>query len=173
VNTSCHLDRKGVNGAHPLFTDYQFEALGVPRNAEIHANAARGYFDEGLCGPVRKDQAQQIQYCGMFKTPTLRNVATRGVFFHNGRFHTLKQALRFYVQRDTDPRLWYPASAGGAVDKFDDLPANRRGNVDITDQPLTRKEGEAPAWSDAEIDDVITFLKTLSDRDAQLVATRQ
>jgi cytochrome c peroxidase len=35
---TCHLDRKGVDGSHPLFTDYQFEALGVPRNAEILAN---------------------------------------------------------------------------------------------------------------------------------------
>jgi cytochrome c peroxidase len=170
---SCHLDRKGVNGAHPLFTDYQFEALGVPRNAEIRANAARGYFDQGLCGPVRKDQADQAKYCGMFKTPTLRNVATRGVFFHNGRFHTLKEALRFYVRRDTDPHLWYPSAGGGVVDKFDDLPANRRGNVDIIDQPLTRKEGEAPVWSDAEVDDVIAFLQTLNDRDAQVVPTWQ
>jgi len=28
----------------------------------------------------------ELKYCGLFKTPTLRNVATRGVFFHNGRF---------------------------------------------------------------------------------------
>jgi cytochrome c peroxidase len=78
---SCHPDRKGVDGSHPLFTDYQFEALGVPRNPQIQANAARGYFDQGLCGPLRSDQATQHQYCGMFKTPTLRNVATRRVFF--------------------------------------------------------------------------------------------
>ncbi len=25
---SCHLDRKGMDGSHPIFTDYQFEALG-------------------------------------------------------------------------------------------------------------------------------------------------
>ena len=167
---SCHLDRKGVNGAHPLFTDYQFEALGVPRNPEIRANAAHGYFDLGLCGPLRADQRDQARYCGMFKTPTLRNVATRGVFFHNGRFHTLKEALRFYVRRDTDSRLWYPLSAAGVVDKFDDLPAALRGNADVVDQPLTRSEGAAPAWSDAEIDDVIAFLQTLNDRDAEMAA---
>jgi cytochrome c peroxidase len=166
---SCHLDRKGANGSHPLFTDYQFEALGVPRNPEIRANAAQTYFDMGLCGPLRTDQALATghqKYCGLFKTPTLRNVATRGVFFHNGRFHTLKDALRFYVRRDTDPRLWYPLSAAGAVNKFDDLPEALRGNVDTIDEPLTRKEGAAPAWSDAEIDDVIAFLQTLTDRDA-------
>jgi cytochrome c peroxidase len=72
--------------------------------------------------PLRTDQAGQSKFCGLFKTPTLRNVATRCVFFHNGRLHTLKEALRFYVQRDTDPRLWYPVSASGEVNKFDDLP---------------------------------------------------
>jgi cytochrome c peroxidase len=163
---SCHLDNKGADGSHPLFTDYQFEALGVPRNPEIQANAAAVYFDMGLCGPLRTDQTGQSQFCGLFKTPTLRNVATRTVFFHNGRFHTLKEALRFYVRRDTDPRLWYPISPSGAVDKFDDLPLTLRGNVDVIDEPLTRKEGAAPAWTDAEIDDVIAFLQTLSDRDA-------
>lgn len=162
----CHIDRKGVDGSHPLFTDYQFEALGVPRNPEIRANALRGYFDQGLCGPLRQDQAGQSAYCGMFKTPTLRNVAARGAFFHNGRFHTLKEALRFYVRRDTEPKLWYPVSAG-VVDRFDDLPAALRGNVDSFDLPLNRHPGEAPAWSDAQIDDVIAFLQTLTDRDTQ------
>jgi len=141
--------------------------LGVPRNPEILANAAPDYFDAGLCGPVRKDQAGQVDYCGMFKTPTLRNVAARQVFFHNGRFHTLKEALRFYVRRDTDPQFWYPSSPSGDVDKFDDLPASLRANVDVIDLPLTRKEGESPAWSDSDIDDVIAFLETLTDRDAR------
>ncbi|HWB32917.1 MAG TPA: cytochrome c peroxidase, partial [Acidobacteriaceae bacterium] len=164
---SCHLDRKGVDGSHPLFTDYQFEALGVPRNPEILANASPDYYDMGLCGPLRTDQRKERAYCGLFKTPTLRNVAIRHVFFHNGRFHTLKEALRFYVQRDTNPELWYPTSPSGAVDKFNDLPPQLRANVDVIDEPLTRKRGEAPAWSDAEIDDVTAFLQTLTDRDLE------
>jgi cytochrome c peroxidase len=165
----CHLDQKGKDGSHPLFTDYQFEALGVPRNPEILANASPDFFDAGLCGPLRTDQAGQPQDCGMFKTPTLRNVATRRAFFHNGRFHSLKEALRFYVERDTDPRTWYPVSASGAVNKFDDLPPAQRGNVDVIDEPLTRKEGDSPAWTDAEIGDVIAFLETLTDRDVETI----
>jgi cytochrome c peroxidase len=163
---SCHLDRKGANGSHPLFTDYEFEALGVPRNKEILANGSASYFDMGLCGPIRGDQAAEKAYCGLFKTPSLRNVATRAVFFHNGRFHTLKDALRFYVERDTDPKAWYGRDAAGAVVKFDDLPQPLRANVDVVDEPLTRKEGGEPAWSEAEIDDVAAFLETLTDRDA-------
>ena len=163
---SCHPDRKAVDGSHPLFTDFQFEALGVPRNPEILANRAPDWFDQGLCGPLRTDQTAQSNYCGMFKTPSLRNVATRGAFFHNGRFHSLEDALRFYVRRDTDPLLWYPAISGKA-DRFNDLPPALRTNVDVIDAPLTRNEGDAPAWSDAQISDVIAFLKTLTDRDAE------
>lgn len=51
-------------------------------------------------------------YCGMFKTPTLRNVATRKVFFHNGRFKSLRDVIGFYNTRDTNPELWYPVVNG-------------------------------------------------------------
>jgi cytochrome c peroxidase len=169
---SCHLDGKGMDGSHPVFTDYQFEALGVPRNPEIRANASPAYFDMGLCGPLRADQSAHLQYCGLFKTPTLRNVAARQVFFHNGRFHTLKEALRFYVQRDTDPQRWYPVAPSGEVTKFDDLPEKLRANVDQIDAPLTHKQGEPSVWTDAEMDDVIAFLETLTDRDVQLPGGR-
>jgi cytochrome c peroxidase len=168
---SCHLDKQGADGSHPLFTDYQFEALGVPRNTEIPANSNPEYFDAGLCGPLRTDQRQQSAYCGMFKTPTLRNVAARAVFFHNGRFHDLRQVLEFYVRRDTNPERWYPTSRGGVV-KFDDLPPALRVNVDVIDAPLTRRAGEPPVWREADIDDVLAFLETLTDRDVQSAARR-
>ncbi|VWC89396.1 di-heme cytochrome c peroxidase [Burkholderia lata] len=160
---SCHIDQPGVNGAHPLLTDFTFEALGVPRNRELRANANPDYYDLGLCGPVRKDQAADRANCGLFKTPSLRNTSLRRVFFHNGRFHTLKDALRFYVQRDTDPAKWYPADRRGRVVLYDDLPAHLRANVDTTDEPLTRKRGEKPVWSERDIDDVAAFLATLDD----------
>ncbi|HMD40053.1 MAG TPA: cytochrome c peroxidase [Candidatus Acidoferrum sp.] len=162
---SCHRDSRGADGSHPIFTDYEFEALGVPRNPEIQANASPTYYDMGLCGPLRTDQSREQKYCGLFKTPTLRNVAIRAVFFHNGRFHGLKEALRFYIRRDTDPHLWYPVSSGNVLTKFDDLPSPLRANIDVIDEPLTRHEGAVPAWTDAEIEDVIAFLKALTDRD--------
>jgi cytochrome c peroxidase len=166
---ACHLDRKGADGSHPLFTDYEHEALGVPRNPELLANADPQYFDMGLCGPLRTDQAAERQYCGLFKTPTLRNVAARSVFFHNGRYHTLTEALKFYVTRDTEPQRWYPSRAADEIEKFDDLPPALRGNIDVIDEPLTRGLGGAPAWSDAQIEDVIAFLRTLTDRDVKPV----
>lgn len=160
---SCHIDQPGANGAHPLFTDFQFEALGVPRNPELRVNRDPAYYDEGLCGPLRHDLVADPTMCGLFKTPTLRNVATREVFFHNGRFHTLRDALRFYVERDTNPERWYPRDRQGQVVKFDDLPPALRRNVDVTDAPLTSKRGGKPVWNARDIDDVIAFLKTLDD----------
>jgi cytochrome c peroxidase len=99
----------------------------------------------------------------MFRTPTLRNVARRGVFFHNGYFRSLEEVLRFYVQRDTHPEKWYPRKKNGAVDKFNDLPEQYRVNVDTIDVPLNCKLGDAPVWNEKDTADVIAFLNTLTD----------
>jgi cytochrome c peroxidase len=80
--------------------------------------------------------------------------------------------LRFYVRRDTDPQLWYPVTPSGTIDKFDDLPVKLRANADVIDEPLTHEKGQPPVWTDAEIDDVIAFLTTLTDRDVE-TASRQ
>ena len=165
---SCHLDEAGANGAHPIFTDFQFEALGVPRNPEIPWNANPRYFDMGLCGPFRKDEASNDRAnCGLFRTPTVRNSAIRHVFFHNGRFHSIREVLLFYVERDTDPRKWYPPGPDGKVEKFNDLPLQFRTNVDTIDPPLNRTLGQKPIWSEQNIQDVIAFLRTLVDRDLE------
>lgn len=161
---SCHIDRPGADGAPPVFTDYEFEALGVPRNPAIPANGDPHYFDLGICGPMRSDSySREARNCGLFKTPTLRNVATRPVFFHNGVFHSLEDVLHFYVERDTDPGRFYPKGVDGKVEKYNDLPARYRANIDTIDAPLDRKPGDRPALDDGEIEDVIAFLKTLTD----------
>ncbi|HVC61758.1 MAG TPA: cytochrome c peroxidase [Acetobacteraceae bacterium] len=159
----CHLDRPSPDGLPPLFTDHQFEALGVPRNMALSANQDPSYFDLGICGPIRTDMADQTQYCGMFLTPTLRNVATRRVFFHNGVYHSLRQVLDFYNLRDTDPGAIYPQGPDGKVEKFNDIPLRYRGNVDRVDPPLDRTLGEKPANTQQDLRDIIAFLKTLTD----------
>jgi cytochrome c peroxidase len=158
----CHKSRPDFDGTPPQFTDYGFIALGVPRNRDIPANADSAYYDLGLCGPVRKDLADRSDYCGLFKAPTLRNVALRRTFFHNGVFHDLKQVLEFYAQRDTDPGKWYARRPDGTVEKFDDLPARYRANVNV-EPPFDRHEGDRPALDDGEIADIIAFLGTLTD----------
>ena len=89
-------------------------------------------------------------------------MALRKTFFHNGLVHTLREAVAFYVQRDTEPQKWYPRGADGKVRKFDDLPARYLTNVN-TDPPFGGEPGGKPVLSDAEIDDIVAFLGTLTD----------
>ena len=159
----CHLDQAGLDGLPPQFTDDQYEALGVPRNMALSVNRNARYFDLGVCGPIRTDMADQTQYCGMFLTPTLRNVAARQVFMHNGVYHSLQEVMDFYNLRDTDPAAIYPTGPDGKVEKYNDIPLQYRANVDTTDPPLDRTLGEKPANTRRDLRDIIAFLKTLTD----------
>ncbi|RUW98757.1 cytochrome-c peroxidase, partial [Mesorhizobium sp. M8A.F.Ca.ET.023.01.1.1] len=162
---SCHLSEPANDGEPPQFTDFGLIAIAVPRNPAITANTDPAYADLGLCGPLRTNFRGRTDYCGLFKTPTLRNVALRRSFFHNGEFHTLRDAVAFYASRDTDPGRWYPKYADGTVDKYDDLPKAYWPNLN-QDPPFGgRRPGGKPALTDAEIDDIVAFLQTLTDAD--------
>lgn len=161
---ACHYNGAGLNGSVALFTDFTYAAIGVPRNEAIPANRDAKYADLGLCS--RPDHAGKAneQYCGEFKTPTLRNVATRRVFFHNGRMKSLAEVIRFYNTRDTQPELWYP-KVGGKVRKYDDLPARFRANID-SQKPLDgRAPGSKPPMTEQEMRDLEAFLEMLTDED--------
>jgi cytochrome c peroxidase len=159
---ACHPNKPGADGSPPLFTDFTYDNVGLPRNAAIPANSDAGFFDLGLCGPERKDLAARRDLCGAFKVPTLRNVSRTAPYFHNGALKDLRETVDFYVRRDTHPEDWYPPGPGGTR-KFDDLPAEFAGTVNATEVPYDRKPGEAPALTSAEIDDLVAFLKTLDD----------
>ncbi|WP_273487262.1 cytochrome-c peroxidase [Roseateles chitosanitabidus] len=158
---SCHPSVI-KRGAMPVFTDMGHIAIGVPRNAAIPANRDAAFHDLGTCGPLRTDLKDHPEYCGLFKTPSLRNVATRRVFFHNGVMHSLEEAVRFYAQRDTNPERFYPRDGRGHVKVFDDLPAKYRDNLN-DEAPFGGKRGGKPALSEPEIRDIVAFLKTLDD----------
>ena len=150
---ACHPSE----GSRPLFTDFTYDNIGVPRNASIPANRDAAFFDLGICGPFRED-LRDPTLCGAFKVPTLRNVALTAPYFHNGRFATLREVVDFYVTRDTNPERWYRGR------KFDDLPLEHAGAVNVVEPPYDRVPGQAPALSPSEIDDVVTFLEALTDR---------
>jgi len=192
--SACHPSTSANGSTPPMFTDYSYDNLGIPRNPLIPANDAgapdyvpvdstdgvQSYYDLGVCGPFREQTVNLSASCGQFKVPTLRNIAVTAPYFHNGRFTTLKDAIGFYVRRDTNPEEWYPTAADGSVTKFDDLPAayggqfvvkagvvgsdaGYLGNVNTSEIPYNRAIGDTPALSPDEIDDVITFLCTLTD----------
>lgn len=180
---TCHPSRRSSNGAAPLFTDAGFIAVAAPRRKELPplsvpatiaslASRARdGEVDLGLCRSGRASVASVAEFCGRFRTPTLRNVALRTSFFHNGSVRTLRDAVAFYATRDTDPARWYARGADGRVHTYDDLPQEAVGNVDheVPFQPLP--DGR-PRLGERDIDDLVAFLRTLTDADAGAASVR-
>jgi cytochrome c peroxidase len=159
----CHSSTKPENAPGALFTGFGYANLGVPRNAAIAANADPTFYDGGLCGGTRTDLAARTDLCGSFKVPSLRNVALRPRFFHNGVFDSLEQAIRFYARRDTDPQLFYAVDALGTTVAYDDLPPDLRRNVLTRLPPFNRTAAQGPALTEAEIADIAAFLRTLTD----------
>jgi len=140
---ACHPHQAAPNGSPPLFTDFTYDNLGVPKNPEnpfyflsSELNPAGvDYVDLGL-GPVVDDPDMN----GLFRVPTLRNVALTPPYMHNGVFKTLFQAVAFYNSRDVAP---WPLPEWPENVNRDEL-----GDLGLTPQ---------------EIEDIVAFLRTLSD----------
>ncbi|MDR3415241.1 MAG: cytochrome c peroxidase [Nevskia sp.] len=173
---ACHYSGPMTGGGQYMFTDFTYEAIGVPRNPNIPANATRiglpAYYDLGLCTAVNPDPQNayviphmlpgSASLCGMFKVPTLRNTATRKVFFHNGIFNSLAQVLSWYNTRDTNPAAWYP-TVKGVVQKFNDMPAAYQANIDPQVPLDGLPVGGAPHMTAQDLQNLQCFLETLTD----------
>jgi cytochrome c peroxidase len=140
---ACHPSKPDAEGSPPLFTDFTYDNLGVPRNPdnpfyklpkEFNPDGDK-YVDLGL-GPIVKDPNQN----GRFKVPTLRNVTRTAPYMHNGVFKTLKEVVDFYNTRDT--KTWSSPEVPDTVNK------KELGHLGLTAQ---------------EVDDIIAFLNTLTD----------
>jgi cytochrome c peroxidase len=112
---SCHALTPGPAG-YPLFTDFSYHNLGVPKNP---ANPfytmppkwnpdGQNWVDYGLGGYLKSAGYAPAVYepeLGKFKVPTLRNVDLRPssglvkAYAHNGYFKSLPDILRFYAWR--------------------------------------------------------------------------
>jgi cytochrome c peroxidase len=177
-----------ISGAAPV-------TVATP--VDVPADAQYAYYDLGLCGPLtpaaddvnaRPDLSATTSLCGLFKVPTLRNIALTSPYFHNGVFATLHQVVEWYVTRDVNNNAGNnpnPVSAGpggnpyisvgtfytaadGTPDlyQYNDLPVVYDANVNVGEVPYTPPTfggGQAPTLTSAEIDDVVAFLCTLTD----------
>jgi cytochrome c peroxidase len=176
---ACHLST-GVAGVPPLFTDFTYDSVGIPRNWAVAANqagttlpyvpkngAALGdpgnydYYDMGLCGPLRTDLADRPSLCGVFKVPTLRNVAAKQNYFHNGEFTNLNDVVSWYITRDTDPARWYRKADGSVDGPYNDLPERYHFGINTAEVPYN--PGLAPMLTSDEMNLIVVFLCTLSD----------
>ncbi len=161
----CHVN----NGKKPLFTDYTFDNLGVPRNSEnpFYTQTAfnplgAAWIDLGLGGFLdsRMDYSQYAKAnYGKHKVPTLRNVDMRPspdfvkAYGHNGYFKSLKEIVHFYNTRDVLPAC-APGSPGEKVTCWPlpeialNMNTSELGNLGLTD---------------AEEDALVAFMQTLTD----------
>ena len=178
----CHPSRRSASGRAPLFIDGGFIAVVAPRRADLPplapspsasqpiASLARGaQADLGLCRSGRPGLSDDPGFCGRFRTPTLRNVALRTSFFHNGSLHSLRDAVAFYATRDIDPARWYARNADGSVHCYDDLPADAVPFVN-REIPFAPRPDRQPRLDERDIDDIVAFLRTLTDADMETPA---
>ena len=184
-----------ATGAVPSATDAV--PLSAPLSAAVPAGTEYAYYDLGLCGPfapaafdvnARPVFAATTSLCGLFKVPTLRNIAITAPYFHNGVFATLRQVIEWYVTRDINNNAannpnpvaagpggnpyqavgtFYTAANGTPdLNEYNDLPAAYDANVNIGEVPYTPPTfggGQAPTLATDEIDDIVAFLCTLTD----------
>lgn len=155
--SACHLSKPGPKGEPPLFTDFTYDNLGVPKNPENPFYSAPAsvnpagmeWLDSGLAGFLADAGFSEEVWegeLGKQKVPTLRNVDKRPypgfvkAYGHNGYFKSLEEIVHFYNTRDVAP--WPAPEIPVNVNK-DEL-----GNLGLT--------GEEEA-------DVVAFLRTLTD----------
>jgi len=155
----CHV-LTPVNGKPPVFTDFTYDNLGVPKNPDNPFYSlgkkwnpdGKEWIDKGLGGYLEgteKYKTHAAENYGKHKVPTLRNVDQRPsesfvkAYMHNGVFKTLKEVVNFYNTRDVEGADWPPP----------EYPQNV--NVDeLGDLGLTPEEEDA----------IVLFMKTLSDK---------
>jgi len=94
-----------------------------------------------------------------FRTPPLRNVELTGPYMHNGAYTTLEAAVRHHLDpvgflENYDKTQLEPEFRGAVHDKPQIL-----GEVKRTLTPLLKSP---PALTDAEVADLVAFLKSLT-----------
>jgi cytochrome c peroxidase len=140
---ACHPSKPNADNTPPLFTDFTYDNLGVPKNPEnpfyylareFNPDGVK-FVDLGLGGVINRTNEN-----GKFKVPSLRNIAKTSPYLHNGIFKTIRQVIVFYNTRDVGP--WPPP----------EFPVN-----------INRDELGDLGLSEQEVDDIIAFLLTLTD----------
>lgn len=165
----CH----SISGKVPLLTDFSYDNLGVPRNPQNPFYTQTdfnpdGYdwVDPGLGGflATRAEYAAKAEEnYGKQKVPTLRNVDKRPsesfvkAYTHNGYFKSLKGVVHFYNTRDVKPQC---------IDKFtmeaDALDQGCWPEPEVKENVNTNELGNLKL-SDEEENQIVSFMKTLSD----------
>jgi cytochrome c peroxidase len=157
--SACHV-LSSEKGLPPVFTDYTYDNIGVPKNSanpfylQDRSFNPQGpaWVDEGLGGALKamdKYKAAASKNIGKHKVPTLRNVDLRPspgfvkAYMHNGFFKSLEDVVRFYNTRDKPEARWPSPEIAANLNR-----------TEMGDLGLTPAEEGA----------IVAFMKTLSDR---------
>ncbi|WP_088536827.1 cytochrome-c peroxidase, partial [Geobacter sp. DSM 9736] len=165
----CHLLQPMHGSPYPLFTDFRYHNLGIPKNPQnpFYDMPRKwnpdgdAWVDPGLAGflakvPQYADKAEES--LGKHRTPSLRNVDKRPeegfvkAYAHNGYFKSLMHIIHFYNVRDVDQDCSISTSMGMPCVDPPEVPQNVN-TQDLGNLQLTQQEGMA----------LLRFLKTLSD----------
>ncbi|MDZ4183793.1 MAG: cytochrome c peroxidase [Desulfuromonadales bacterium] len=142
--SACHV----LKGKQPLFTDFTYDNLGIPKNLENPATIADPtWADPGLGGFLQSIGKDYITEIGKHKVPTLRNVDKRTpglvkAYGHNGYFKSLEEIVHFYNTRDVPGAGWPPPEVAANLN-----------TAEMGDLGLSPREEAA----------IVTFMKTLTD----------
>ena len=177
---SCHYHGAGLGRQLGMFTDYSYEAIGVPATARWRPTWTPSASISGCAGrraPTTSPAGEPTRSAGCSRPPPCATSPPGRCSFTTASSHSLEQAVRFYATRDTRPELWYPTVGGrgkahpdpsfptyglvatqytgGTVQKYDDLPAAHRGNID-GQMPLDgRARGAKPPLGEHDVQDLI------------------
>ena len=172
---NCHVLDPGPQGEPPLFTDFTYDNLGVPRNPDNPFYTEPDFNPQGFdwidlgLGGFLASRVDYQQYApannGKMKVPTLRNVDKWDpalgpqvkAYAHNGYFKSLWQIVHFYNTRDAKaPCLddFTPVEDALAQDCWPvpEVPVNVN-TKELGNLHLTRAQEDA----------IVAFMKTLSD----------
>lgn len=159
--SECHRSA----GEGPLFTDFTASNLGIPTNPEIPPEHIPDYgVGAFLANPDLNPNYQEWsqfapQFMGKFQVATARNVDMRPspdfvkAYMHNGYLKSLKEVVHFYNTRDTLPRC----KQGDPGEKVTCWPAPE------VSQNVNRTQLGHLGLTDREEDQIVAFLKTLTD----------
>jgi cytochrome c peroxidase len=167
---SCHSLKPGSKG-YPLFTDYSYDNLGIPKNPEnpFYSNLdynplGSQWIDMGLGGYLETAQPESAaQEMGKMKAPTLRNVDKRPTtnfvkaYGHNGYFKSLSDIVRFYAVRAMSGGGMGGGGMGGG------MCGGMCGGMMFPDPEVNMNLATLNMFRCRDQSYIVTFLKTLSD----------
>jgi cytochrome c peroxidase len=168
--SNCHPSQRGPNGEPPLFTDFTYDNLGVPRNLlnpwywQFQFNPLGPFYVDLGLGEFLYTREEWAPYAranlGKVKVPTLRNVDKRPfpgfvkAYTHNGYFKDLESLVHFYNTRDVLPVCLVEIPGVPGVDCWPVPEVGLNLNTaEVGNLGLTLQEERA----------IVAFLKTLSD----------